>query len=396
VKRIIVAGLCAIFSMGAAAASAADRETGVHIGRMTLGYTYFNRTGASRAAHDGAVADCVQAAGKLWTPSDYVNADGSLVMTPEGGNNSASVRGTLGAALESCMVVRGYRVVQLPDAEGAGLAGLDKEGLAARLEPWIGAAEPHGAVVRSWSNDARNGAIARFTFYPAFTDDGSLSLKAATGHTLGTFPRDGRARPAAGKLDPAFPKKAIKPEQIATLPPEAAVAVIRIKNLSLRQGIGLDFRRIGDAPESRPSATDHRPDAFTVKVGLIAAKKEGNWVVMPIAPGRWRINGLGVNGTLNLCLGSPAFEAKAGEIIYLGTFDISGDVLGPDLDIEAARTFLAGQEAAGRITPAAYVNGVRGVCADESIYALEIPGAPFEPGYAWGGQASFAGAPAAR
>jgi hypothetical protein len=115
-------------------------------------------------------------------------------------------------------------------------------------------------------------------------------------------------------------------------------------------------------------------------------------IVVP--PGRWRIYGLGLSPILNLCLGSPSFEIKAGEIVYAGEFDLSRDDVSPNLDLAPAQAWLAGQNR--KITPAAYANGSLGPCGDNSIYALEFKDAPFEPGYAWGSRAAAPTPAAAR
>jgi hypothetical protein len=87
---------------------------------------------------------------------------------------------------------------------------------------------------------------------------------------------------------------------------------------------------------------------------------------------------------LNLCLGSPSFELKPGEVIYAGTWNLAGDDLGPDLAMAPARAWLKGP-AAEQLQPAVYRNGSRGSChAFPMSYALEIPGAPFAPDYHWG------------
>jgi len=71
-------------------------------------------------------------------------------------------------------------------------------------------------------------------------------------------------------------------------------------------------------------------------------------------------------------------------VVYAGAFDLAGQSIGPDLDLEPARTYLAGAPAAN-LRPAVYQNGARGSCRGFGvIYALEIPGTPFDPDYAWG------------
>ena len=89
--------------------------------------------------------------------------------------------------------------------------------------------------------------------------------------------------------------------------------------------------------------------------------------------------------TLNFCLGSPSFEVKAGEIVYAGSFDLSASVFEPNMDLAPAKSWLA--DPSKTVLAATYVNGSQGRCSNNTIYALEINGAPFEPGYGWGSRA---------
>jgi hypothetical protein len=46
------------------------------------------------------------------------------------------------------------------------------------------------------------------------------------------------------------------------------------------------------------------------------------------------------------------------------------------------------------LKPAAWTNGTFSACEGAYVYALEVPGAPFEAGYSWGSKA-LSPAPAA-
>ena len=69
-------------------------------------------------------------------------------------------------------------------------------------------------------------------------------------------------------------------------------------------------------------------------------------------------------------------------MLYAGAFDLAAEDITPDMDLAPARAWLG--DAARPVSAAAYANGSLGPCGDNSIYALEFKGAPFEPGYAWG------------
>jgi hypothetical protein len=150
----------------------------------------------------------------------------------------------------------------------------------------------------------------------------------------------------------------------------------------MHNGTVMSFTRTGDEKNAFPSVADNRPDIFFAGFnGAFASNKF--WTTVFVPPGRWRIATFGFMPAANMCLGSPSFEVKAGEVIYAGTFDFGAEEMGPSLDLALAKEFLKGTPAADQVKPAYYVNGSTSPCGDSSIYAFDIPGAPFEPGYKW-------------
>lgn len=372
----------AILAMAVPAVSHAELP---NLSHMTLGYSYYNRPGATPADHDGAVVACSTEALKVRSFDSQVKFMTGIL--PEL-LADASNRGAFGASLENCMVVRGWRVVHLPDAEGEALSKLEPAALASQLAPWVGADQPHGDVVRVWGNDAANAAVTRYAIRPDHTNNGLLSLKAATASPLAkiTLPEPVKIKPP--KLDPKWPTRGLKPDQIATAIPETGVIIVDLKGLSGKNGIGISLMRMGADKDTFPSTVDHAPDALNLMVGTMAAKKEGNFLAFAVPPGHWRISSMGAAPVLGFCLGSPSFEIKAGEVVYAGAFDLGAADLGPDLSLDVVKTWLAGQPAAAVVQPAVYTNGAQGLCGYNGIYALEVKGAPYEPGYQWGGAAA--------
>lgn len=353
----------------------------VNIAQMTMGYTYFNRPGADLAALDHDLAECMTLARDARS-LDAMIGNGGIVGTMITG---AAEKGVAASGTENCMVVRGWRVVQLPDAEGAALAALSLNDITRAMTPWIGAQTPQGTVVRVWGNDASRASTNRYAIRPAYADGRQLSLRIRTSDPTSTAapPPGLAAKPPT--LDPKWPKKPLKVAEIPGAPPESVVVVTHIRGISMRNGTGLLFARMGPDPDKSPSLTDHAPDLFNPATGAMFAKKEGNWFVFAVPPGRWRISAMGGLPAVDFCLGGPSFEAKAGEIVYAGSFDLGAEDTGPDLSLEAARTFLAGVPQAQQIRAAEYTNGARGQCFQSILYAFEIKGAPFQPGYTWGG-----------
>jgi len=391
--RILAAAAVAIMACAGGGSHAADNA--LNLGRMTPGYSYFNRPRADMALHNADLGACLVDAANLRSVREKLGSgSGILGALIEGAATNSASRGVISASIENCMVVRGWRVVHLDDVEGAALSALTSDDLAKRLAPWIGAEIPHGTVVRSWHNDAALGAVNHFSLHAQHTRNGQLSVL-ALGTSVSEALKADQAADAAmtalkvGKiaLDPKWPRKPLKPEALDSVPPEAAIIVVAIKGMGMRQGNGFVFTRMGSDPNRLPSYEDHAPDTFSAAAGWMSGGGEGKFVAFALPPGRWRafsmVNGLIV---LNLCLGSPAFEAKAGEVVYAGLLDLKQDKLEPALDLASARAWMSGAKAAERLRPASYVNGTRGPCGDDSnaIYALEFDDAPFEPAYALG------------
>jgi hypothetical protein len=373
---------CAILWAGPVLALPALAEP-IEIGQIAQGAIYYNRPAATVAQHDLELTACIRdtlspGPGDAGNMGEGQGAFGPLMahLIWDG-----PIAGLQSAKVENCMLVRGWRAVRLPEPEGAEVAALEGPQLAARLAPWIGAASPHGEIVRTFGNEASHPTGYKTASRAAHADKNQLSLRlnADTNPDRAPLVRFTIGKPA--KLDPQWTAKSLKPAEIGTAPPGSALIVARVTGISNRWGVSVVLTREGAAPEDEPSRQDHAPDILVVGTGYLFAKKEGNWFIFAAPPGRWRIASSGV---VNYCLGGPSFEAKAGDVIYAGTFHLEGDDLGPDLALEPAKAYLAGP-AADRLKPAEYRNGSRGTCHGVNlVYALEIPGAPFAPDYFWG------------
>jgi hypothetical protein len=119
------------------------------LGTPSPGYVYFHHAGASLASHNEAVEACAHDASLTFGPSvgDTKGLVGSLI---NGSEEDSLAHVTFTANVENCMVVQGWDVVQLDDAEGASLAKLDAAAQAAALAPWVGSAAIHGKIVRRY------------------------------------------------------------------------------------------------------------------------------------------------------------------------------------------------------------------------------------------------------
>ena len=370
-------------------AQAAD-DNELNLGRMTGGYSYFNKPFADTAMHNADLSACLADAANMRSFGEQLRPTGLL---PELMADSAT-RGTVMAGVENCMVVHGWRVVHLSDAEGATLAALPPADLMARLSPWIGAETPHGDVVRVWHNDAALAAVNHFSLHASHSKDGDLSLLA-----LASLPNDAlkanRAEATAATehpqkitLDPKWKKPKLKPEMLDAAPEGSAIIIIGVSGISLRQGNGFVFNRMGPDIDTQPSAIDHGLDEIAAGAGAIGGSGL-HIMAFAVPPGRWRIYSMFGGGiSLNFCLGAPSFEAKAGEVIYAGALNLKQEKLAPDQSLDAVRAWAGGAKAVERVKPAIWTNGSRSKCAPNSLYALEFDGAPFEQGYALGSKAT--------
>ena len=358
------------------------------IGEVARGFVYYNRPGASLADHNADLAACMRDVDAAHVPLADPGTAGISPAAPIGGLIfhliwDGPLAGVVASKVENCMIVRRWRAVRLGDDEGAQLAALSTPDLVARLTPWIGAPTPHGEIVRSFSNVAARPTDFEIASRPAQPDTRQLSLRlyaaAPPAAAAGTAETPPVVVPA--KLDPRWPTRSLKPGELSLAPPEGGVILVRIRGIGPKGGGGMSFSRLAPSGDASAAVDDHAPGYAVAALGWIYAKREGNWFAFAVPAGQWRISG---SGFLSYCLGAPSFTVGAGEVVYAGAFDLAGQSIGPDLDLEPARTYLAGAPAAN-LRPAVYQNGARGSCRGFGvIYALEIPGTPFDPDYAWG------------
>ncbi len=406
-SRLSAHVMCAAAAAMALAAPAMSHAGDViGMGNMTKGYTYYNLPGTTTGDHSDAVTACAAEAYKVRSRDAEIQygptyiytsnySGGSLAGTAVGGVIGNIIvaqmvagwsRGVYAAAFENCMVVRGWRVVRLPQDEGLSLSQLPAADLATRLAPWTGADQPHGDIVRNWKNDAASASTRYLYFRPAHNNDGLLSLAAVTGKPLAAVDLALSPQTTVLQLDPKWPTKGLTPDQIATIPPEAGVIVVRVTGTGNNTGVRLTLTRMGTDKTVRPSTNDHAPDVLTVGE-IKGAGKGGTFAAFAVPAGRWRIAAIAGIADIGFCMGAPSFPIQAGEVVYAGTFDLSADDLGPDLSLDPAKAWLAQKPAADTIRPAVYTNGSQTECGDNGIYALELKGVPSDPDYHWGSAA---------
>jgi hypothetical protein len=90
--------------------------------------------------------------------------------------------------------------------------------------------------------------------------------------------------------------------------------------------------------------------------------------------------------SLSLCLGGPAFDIAAGDVVYAGSF--APNRLAPDMAMEPAKAAFPGlSTAVAKLKPAEWINGAQGQCEGTYLYAMELPNRPFMDSYQLGSRA---------
>ncbi|HEY1425865.1 MAG TPA: hypothetical protein VGF50_04260 [Caulobacteraceae bacterium] len=360
----------------------------VNLARASAPNTYFNRPGADLATHDAELRECMAMAARTAQGGGYAYSPslvGALVAAAVvAAMDSVENNHALRANAENCMVVRGWRVVALPEDQAAAIAKLAQPEQAQKLRDWVGAANPPGEVIRQWTNDAAVGATSKFEAGKLVGGAPDLSFTARDRSQDAKLPD-----PASTSIWTRYAGDAVplKPGGFDKAAKDEAIVVVFVKGSGLHAGDTLEFRRVGTDPDTPPHKTDKLPDLLRAYDNWVW-HKAGQWYAFAVPPGRWRIGALsevGNNYELNFCLGAPSFEARAGDVIYAGTFDLSADYIGPDLTLDPAKAWLGAGPYADALKPAAYVNGARAQCGGTYIYDLEAKGAPYVDGYGWGG-----------
>lgn len=374
-----------------AASQAQTRSEPANLTRSTAGFTYFNRPDATIAAHDDAVRMCASRSNALPQFTDGQVFQGLVPDLIAGFQDDARLK----ANLENCMVVAGWRVVRLPSQEGPTLSRLKQPALSERLSAWIGLDQPHGTIVRTFANEAARGD----TVWGAMPSGGGtiLSLKAVDLSSLppplpapAPFHPDRRTLPQSASV----PVAQLTPDSVASLPANTTLAIIKIVGTGRTNGEGLGIGLVdarSTPPLVRTAATDPVESFYAgVKWTLFkGSDREVRETLMavPITPGDYRIESR--MNTMEYCLGAPVTTIREGDVVFLGAFDIAGQAMGPDLNLEPARNFLANDPARlARLRPAEWRNGHAFACSLTYFYALELPTAPFEREYTGGSNAA--------
>jgi hypothetical protein len=369
-RSVLLAIAVATLTATVAGAQTAER---VDLAQVADGHVYYARRGATLEQHNAALLQCIAdtASPRIGRPMPL--GEGLAFDLIWGG----VLAGATAGRTENCMIVRGWDVYRLPADEGQALGRASQADLATHMALLIGADTPRGELVRSFSNESAHPTAHRFSSRPARPSNDHLSLRLIKDLDVpvssAPFPADlaTTGRPIRGAKVTASP------------PPGSGVLLIQLKNISSQWGTGVAFDRLPATAEDGTSTSPRTYARVFARRHWAGANPQGNWLAITVPAGRWHLS---LSGFTLFCLGAPAFEIGSGEIVFAGTFDLGGDDLGPDLDMASVHAWLE-SSIAERVRPAAYQNGGTFSCnnAGFTIYALEVPGAPFDPAYRGGG-----------
>lgn len=363
-RRIsVVTAFVGALSAGSLMAASPTRAANPDPTRPSEGYIYFNRSGATPADHTRDLQTCVGTAMATLPhrgipPGTKTRADITSFYSGEFSTLATfQARGRAEANLQNCMIVGGWRVMRLDDAQGQALWRADPAEIRRQLDTWAGAPHPPGQEVRAFANDAaRKGTVLldlRVLDFPSIHDLATRSLD------MGAVPIP-RAPALFRTGNPKWRPPSLTPDRLGAAPPDAAIVVMIISGESGQKYDGIEFRRVPSTPYAIAFDEDGRPDQFFPddKKSLPAGK---GWMsVLAVPPGKWVLS---LRSGLEMCLGAPAFEARAGEVLYLGAFDFGAETLAPDMALDPARSLLAPAPAlADRLKPVSWVNGATWPC----------------------------------
>jgi len=381
------AAVCAtIFAMSCVGVPAVGQEPPrpADLTVSTGGTTFYNLPGATWADHVAAVRDCATEAGNAiyaWGSSqDLPRIDPIMASHP-------SFQGFI----ENCMVLKGWRVIQMNPWKARPYARSGRTTLEAVLTPLIGAETPEGEVKRVFSNEAARADTVFNRYLVTPTPPRTLSIRATD---LTNLPRFWQPSASPDATPPSPPNRVHREpltlEEFARLPDDAAVIIVRVIGAGRGSGGGFTLRRVAPPAQLTGYRATPLEPTDTPFIGVtggmlrLSEAERGDVVLAyPVVPGRYRIAD---RMMLDLCFGAPAIEIAAGEVVYLGSFEVAGQaILSPDMALEPAQAFLAPvPDLAGRLRTASWVNGTTDRCRGGSAYALEFPGMPFEDGYVRG------------
>lgn len=339
---------------------------------------FYNKPGATRAQYDANWQTCRLIARGSRTPSGTIPYFyNPAVISPLAAGIGGGIGGLIAGAIaegqqrranrRQCLLIKGWRLVEVPKDEEAKVAAMTDDQRSAYFERIVGAASVDGVVTERTS----------FSLAP----DPALPLDAPVAAPASVW--------TGKKIDPAAP--------VVLAPGEAAVVVAYRRPVKAAEGRhGLvqlsrydvagrdlvyrpkDWKKLGDKTVYGVDArSQDRKASYEVQVIRVTP---GDYVVSST------ISGMTLS-TTSYCFGAPTFHVEAGEVAYLGDFIPFWNVEKADGSkvstlawtprLEETRAALAGKQPAlaAAMKPAGFRNKATYACSAIVMDRWDLPGA---------------------
>lgn len=340
---------------------------------------FYNKPGATRAQYDADWQLCRLIARGSSTPAGTVPyVYNPALISPAGAAAGGLIGGLIAGAIQegaqrranrrNCLLIRGWRMVELPEAERMRVAAMTDAQRSAYLDTMVGAPTVTGKVTER----------ASFSLAP----DPQLNID-------GPVPGAGSVW-IGKKVDPAIP--------LVLAPGEAAIVLsYRRPDLDSAGRSGrVDIARYDPAHGDliyRPKDAKKTGDTTTYLIQSQSHDRKSalEVQVLKATPGDYVLNGTAVGNlmvTTTNCFGAPTFSVAAGEVAYIGDFvplmeaaNSQGQkvsTLAYTSHIEDTRAVLASKQPtlAAAMKPATLRNGATYSCAAVTMDRWDLPGVP--------------------
>ncbi|MFS0737945.1 hypothetical protein ABC347_12925 [Sphingomonas sp. 1P06PA] len=279
--------------------------------RDLKGSRFYNKPGATRAQYDTDWQQCRLIARGSRTPTGtvpmYYNP---AVVSPMAAAIGGGLGGLIGAAIaegeqrranrRACLLIRGWRLVEVPSDQAAGIAAMTDDARSAYFDGIVGAAEVKGEITER-------------TSFTQVTDS-ALRLDA---------PMTGPGTLFMGKkVDPAAP--------LVLAPGEGAVVLAfrRPDAASAGRSGQIDFARYDMTQRDlfyRPRDWKKRGDTATYLESAMSRDRNAAYEVhvRRVTAGDYVLTGRSAGPipvATSYCFGAPTFSVAPGQIVYLGDF----------------------------------------------------------------------------
>lgn len=342
---------------------------------------FYNRPGATRADYQAEWQECREIARGSRTPAGHipvyyqvpgVSPVAGAIGAGIGAGIAGAIMGAIAAAQQrranrrACLMIRGWRRVELPQAEEARVRAMNDEQRSAYFDRIVGAEQVEGTVTER----------TNFSLVP----DPALRLDA---------PIEGEGTIFLGRrVDPAVPFELAPGEGaviVAFRRPDEGSAGRAGEILLARYDVEArdlhyrprDWRRTGDMTTYNLSARS-RDRSVPLEVHVLRVTP-GDYVIAGHQPGALPV-------TNSFCFGAPTFHVAAGQVVYVGDFTpyvrvplstgerLSTMAYGSHIE-DARRTLAASQPAlAQALMPATLRNGATFSCAAVTMDRWDIAG----------------------